>query len=107
LSGHRVTVVRVPGAFEIPLAVQRLARKRVDAVIALGVIWQGGTDHADLIARECARACMEIALREDVPVIFEVLTVRTEAQARARCLGRKLNRGAEAARTALEMGALK
>ena len=103
-----VAVVRVPGAFEIPLALNRLARRgRVDALIALGLIWQGETDHAALISGEVARACTDIALAHDLPVVFEVITVRTEAQARARCLGKRLNRGAEAARTAREMARLK
>lgn len=104
LRGHDVVSVRVPGSFEIPLALDRLARKGgFDALIALGLIWQGQTDHAALIAAECARACMELALRRDVPVIFEVLTVKTEAQARARCMGKKLNRGRDAAETAMAM----
>ncbi len=107
LRDHDVTVVRVPGSFEIPLALDRLARKgRFDALIALGLIWQGQTDHAALIATECARACMDISLRRDIPVIFEVVTVRTEAQARVRCLGKKLNRGRDAAETALAMAQL-
>lgn len=107
LRDHDVTVVRVPGAFEIPLALDRLARKGgFDALIALGLIWQGRTDHAALIATECARACMDISLKRNLPVIFEVVTVRTEAQARARCLGKKLNRGRDAAETALAMAQL-
>lgn len=107
LGGHEVTVIRVPGSFEIPLALDRLARKGgYSALIALGLIWQGQTDHAALIAKECARACMDISLNRDVPVIFEVVTVRTEAQARARCLGKKLNRGRDAAETALAMAQL-
>ncbi|MCC6353530.1 MAG: 6,7-dimethyl-8-ribityllumazine synthase [Verrucomicrobiae bacterium] len=108
LRGHEVVSVRVPGSFEIPLALDRLARRGgFDALIALGLIWQGQTDHAALIASECARACMDLAIRRDVPVIFEVLTVRTEAQAKARCLGKRLNRGREAAETALAMAGLK
>ncbi len=107
LRGHDVVAVRVPGSFEIPLALDRLARLGgFDALIALGVIWQGKTDHAGLIAAEVARACMDLGLRHDVPVIFEVLTVKTEAQARARCLGKRLNRGREAAETALAMANL-
>ncbi|HPA20996.1 MAG TPA: 6,7-dimethyl-8-ribityllumazine synthase [Verrucomicrobiae bacterium] len=108
LCGHEVAVVRVPGSFEIPLVLDRLARRGgFDALIALGLIWRGETDHAELIATECARACMDIALRRDIPVIFEVVTVRTEAQARARCLGKKLNRGRDAAATALAMADLR
>jgi 6,7-dimethyl-8-ribityllumazine synthase len=108
LGDVKQVVVRVPGAFEIPLVLHRLARAgKCDALVALGLIWQGETDHAALISGEVARSCTDISLAYDVPVIFEVLTVRTEAQARARCLGKRLNRGAEAARTALAMAQLK
>lgn len=106
LKGHHIQVVRVPGAFEIPFALNQLAKKKFNALIALGLIWQGETDHARLIAEECAKACMRIGLSREVPVIFEVLTVRTEAQAKTRCLGKKLNRGKEAAQTALAMAHL-
>src|SRR5471032_1242495 len=102
LKGHDLTVVRVPGAFEIPLQVQRLARtKRYDAVIALGLIWQGKTLHAQEILRAATDALMRISLETDVPVIHEVVCVSTEAEARARCMGTKLNRGREAAQAAL------
>jgi 6,7-dimethyl-8-ribityllumazine synthase len=104
LQGHALKVVRVPGAYEIPLQVQRLARTgRYDAVIALGVIWQGRTLHAQEILRAVTDALMRISLETDVPVIHEVLAVRTEAEARARCLGHKLNRGREAAEAALQV----
>ncbi len=104
LADCEVVVVRVPGSFEIPLGLLRMAKQEsFDALIALGLIWEGETMHADLIARECARSCMEISLSFDLPVIFEVLTVKTEAQAKARCMGQKLNRGIEAARAALAM----
>ena len=107
LKGHQIRVVRVPGAFEIPFALNQLAKKKFDALIALGLIWQGETDHARLISEECAKACMRIGLSKEVPVIFEVLTVRTEVQAKTRCFGKKLNRGKEAAQTALAMAQLK
>lgn len=107
LSSHQITVVRVPGAFEIPYALEKLAKKRFNALIALGLIWQGQTDHARLISEECARACMSLSLQYNVPIIFEVLTVNTKVQAQARCLGKKLNRGIEAAKTALTMAQLK
>jgi 6,7-dimethyl-8-ribityllumazine synthase len=104
LKGHEVKVVRVPGAFEIPLQVQRLARtKKYSAVIALGVIWQGKTLHAQEILRAVTDALMRISLENDVPVIHEVLAVSTEAEARARCMGAKLNRGIEAAQAALAL----
>ena len=104
LGGYEQKVVRVPGAFEIPLQVQRLARtKRYGAVIALGVIWQGRTRHASEILRAVSDALMRISLETDVPVLHEVLAVRTEAEARARCQGTKLNRGREAAEAALSL----
>jgi 6,7-dimethyl-8-ribityllumazine synthase len=102
LKGHDTEVVRVPGAFEIPLQVQRLARTgHHDAIIALGVIWQGKTLHAQEILRAVTDALMRISLETDVPVIHEVLAVSNEAEARARCMGTKLNRGQEAADAAL------
>ena len=104
LKGHDLTVVRVPGAYEIPLQVQRMARaKKYSAVIALGVVWQGKTLHAQEILRAVTDALMRISLENDVPVIHEVLAVSTEAEARARCMGNKLNRGNEAAQAALSL----
>jgi 6,7-dimethyl-8-ribityllumazine synthase len=109
LKEHDLKIVRVPGAYEIPLQVQRLARtKRYAAVIALGVIWQGQTLHAKEILRAVTDALMRISLETNVPVLHEVLAVTTEAEARARCMGgkRKLNRGREAAEAALALVAL-
>jgi 6,7-dimethyl-8-ribityllumazine synthase len=107
LEGYEQKVVRVPGAYEIPLQVQRLARsKRYRAVIALGLVWQGRTPHAQEILRAVTDALMRISLETDVPVFHEVLAVKTEAEARARCLGRKLNRGREAAEAALSVLAI-
>jgi len=104
LKGHELKIVRVPGAYEIPLQVQRLARtKKYTAIIALGVIWQGKTLHALEILRAVTDALMFISLETDVPVIHEVLAVATEAEARARCMGTKLNRGREAAQAALAL----
>jgi len=107
LKGYETTVVRVPGAYEIPLQVQRLARtKRYAAVLALGVIWQGKTLHAQEILRAATDALMHIGLETDVPVIHEILAVASEAEAKARCMGTKLNRGREAAEAALAVAAL-
>lgn len=104
LDGHRLTHTAVPGAFEIPLAVKRqLQDSSTDAVIALGVIWQGKTAHADLIATEVTRALMDMMLEFGKPVLHGVLSVRTEKQATARCLGNKLNRGTECAEACLKM----
>jgi 6,7-dimethyl-8-ribityllumazine synthase len=107
LAGSKLTVVRVPGAFEIPFQVQRLARtKKYAAVIALGVIWQGKTLHAQEILRACTDALMRIGLETGVPVVHEVLAIKTEAEARARCLGARLNRGREAAQVARALAEL-
>jgi len=104
LKGYGQTVVRVPGAYEIPLQVQRLARsKKYAAVLALGLIWQGRTLHAQEILRAVTDALMRISLETDVPVLHEVLAIKTEAEARARCMGKKLNRGREAAEAALAL----
>ena len=107
LKGHDLKIVRVPGAYEIPLQVQRLARtKRYAAIIALGVIWQGKTLHAMEILRATTDALMRVSLETDVPVVHEVLAVANESEARARCMGTKLNRGHEAAQAALAVALL-
>jgi 6,7-dimethyl-8-ribityllumazine synthase len=104
LKGHDVTIVRVPGAFEIPLQVQRLAQsKKFAAIVALGVVWQGKTAHAQEILRAVTDALMRISLENDLPVIHQVLAVSNEAEARARCMGVKLNRGIEGAQAALAL----
>ncbi|MBM3890243.1 MAG: 6,7-dimethyl-8-ribityllumazine synthase [Verrucomicrobia bacterium] len=102
-----IRVVRVPGAFEIPVVASRLAASgNYDALIALGVIIRGETAHADLIGTEITRALGTIALREELPVIHEVLLLNNEQQAHARCLDARHNRGTEAALTAIEMARL-
>jgi len=104
LQGHWLTIRRVPGAFEIPLAVQRLLESHeVDAVLAFGLIWEGETKHADLIGSEVTRALLDLSLKYNTPVLHEVLMVKTEEQAKARCFGTELNRGKEAAEAALSI----
>ncbi|MDX1432574.1 MAG: 6,7-dimethyl-8-ribityllumazine synthase [Gammaproteobacteria bacterium] len=99
-----VTVVRVPGCFEIPLTARRLAASgRYESVIALGAVVRGDTPHFEYVAGECARGVARVALDEDVPVIFGVLTVDQLAQAEARAGGSEGNKGEEAALAALEM----
>ncbi|MBI5687538.1 MAG: 6,7-dimethyl-8-ribityllumazine synthase [Verrucomicrobia bacterium] len=102
-----ITVIRVPGAFEAPVVVSRLAASgNYDAIIALGVIIRGETAHADLIGRAVTDALTQIALRDNVPVVHEVLLLENEQQAHVRCLQPKHNRGTEAALTAIEMAHL-
>lgn len=99
-----ITVVKVPGAFELPVVARRLARRgEVDAVIALGAVIRGETPHFDYVADACARGIASVALDFELPVIFGVLTVDDEQQALARAGGKSGNKGDEAALAALEM----
>lgn len=100
----RIEVHRVPGAFELPLAAQALARTgRVSAVICLGCVIRGDTPHFDFVAGECARGIQDVALSEHLPVIFGVLTTNTEQQARDRAGGKHGHAGERAADAAAEM----
>jgi 6,7-dimethyl-8-ribityllumazine synthase len=103
--GSQIEVLRVPGAFEIPLAVQKVARSgRIHAIFAFGVIWEGQTRHADLIASAVTGALLDISLKFEIPVLHEVLVVKDEEQARLRCkVDSEQNRGVDAARAAVRM----
>lgn len=103
-----ITLVRVPGAFELPLACDRLAASdRYDAIIALGAVIRGDTPHFDYVAGECARGVAQTALEYGVPVAFGVITADTVDQAVARAQGDEdRNKGAEAASAAVEMATL-
>ena len=102
-----VTLHRVPGAFEIPIVVRERARQgNVDAIVALGVILQGETEHAQHLGQVVTQALQQISLEHGVPVIHAVLSLKNEEQARKRCLEDEINRGTEAARTAVEMANL-
>jgi 6,7-dimethyl-8-ribityllumazine synthase len=99
-----IRLIRVPGAFEIPVVVKEIARdERFEAILAIGVILKGQTDHAEHLARSVTGALQRIAVEHSVPVINCVLSLSDEQQAHDRCLGEKINRGTEAASAALKM----
>jgi 6,7-dimethyl-8-ribityllumazine synthase len=105
--GSIVTVFRVPGAFEIPLVVRQLAaKKKADVIIALGVILQGKTLHAEHLGLAVTNALQRASFEYGLPVIHAVLSLKNEAQARKRCLEDEMNRGTEAARAAVEMASV-
>jgi len=102
-----VTVCWVPGSFEIPSAVQRMARsKKYDAVIALGAVIRGSTPHFDYVAAEVSKGVAKVSLDEKVPIIFGVLTTDTIEQAVERAGTKAGNKGWDAALAALEMADL-
>jgi 6,7-dimethyl-8-ribityllumazine synthase len=99
-----IEIVRVPGAFEIPLAAKRMAAaKRFDAVIALGAVIRGGTPHFEYVAGECTKGLASVMMEYDIPVAFGVLTVDTIDQAIERAGTKAGNKGVEATLSAIEM----
>ena len=101
--GVEAQVVQVPGALEIPVALQWLAQGgKCDALVAIGAVIRGDTYHFQVVANESARGVSEVALESGVPVANAILTTDTEAQAKAR-----LDKGAEGVRVAVEMAKLK
>jgi 6,7-dimethyl-8-ribityllumazine synthase len=104
VSDGSIDVVRVPGSFEIPLVAQRLAAsKKYAAVICLGCVIRGDTDHYDHVAGQAASGVAQAALATSVPVIFGILTCETMEQAVNRAGGKAGNKGFDAALTAIEM----
>ncbi len=100
-------LVKVPGAFELPMVVQRIAAsKKYDAIIALGAVIRGGTPHFEYVAGECVKGLSHISLQYDIPVSFGVLTVDSIEQAIERAGTKAGNKGAEAALSAIEMVSL-
>lgn len=97
-------IVRVPGAFEMPIAAQRLAAtNKYDAIVALGAVIRGGTPHFEYVAGECTRGLSSVSLNHDIPVAFGVLTVDTIEQAIERAGTKAGNKGGEAALSIIEM----
>jgi 6,7-dimethyl-8-ribityllumazine synthase len=102
-----IELVRVPGAYEMPLAVEKIAAaRRADAIIALGAVIRGATPHFDFVAGECVRGVTAAGLKHGIPIGFGVLTVDTIEQAIERAGTKAGNKGEEAALAAIEMASL-
>ncbi len=107
VSEKQIEVVRVPGAFDIPIVARKLAMsRRYEALIAIGAVIRGQTPHFDYVAGECAGGISRIALESGVPIAFGVLTTDTVEQAVDRAGGKAGNKGADAAMAAIEMANL-
>mgnify|MGYP003857889485 FL=1 len=104
IAEKNITVIRVPGAFEIPLAVKKVAdQNKYDAIVALGAVIRGGTPHFEYVAGECVKGLGQVSIDAGVPVAFGVLTVDTIEQAIERSGTKAGNKGGEAALSVLEM----
>ena len=104
IKDEQLTVIRAPGAYELPIVCQKLAEtERYNAIIALGAVIRGGTPHFDFVAGEAAGGLNSVALTANMPVVFGVLTVDSIEQAIERAGTKAGNKGAEAALVALEM----
>ncbi|MBB3059836.1 6,7-dimethyl-8-ribityllumazine synthase [Microbulbifer rhizosphaerae] len=107
IKNEDITIYYTPGAFEFPLAAQKLAASgNFDAIIALGAVIRGGTPHFEYVAGECTKGLAQVSLNSGVPVTFGVLTVDSIEQAIERAGTKAGNKGCEAAETALEMVSL-
>lgn len=102
--GQNITVVRVPGAFELPLTAKRMAQSgKFDAIVVLGAIIRGSTPHFDIVASESAKGLSHVALHHDIPVINGILTTENIEQTIERAGTKAGNKGYDAAMTAIEM----
>lgn len=107
VNPDNIDVVRVPGAFEIPLAALKCAKtKKYNAIITLGAIIKGATAHFDYVSAELSKGIASVSLRTEVPVIFGVLTTENIEQAIERAGTKAGNKGADAAKSAIEMANL-
>ena len=103
-SAEDITIVRIPGAFEMPLVLDKIAAKReYDAIVALGAVIRGGTPHFEYVAGECVKGMAQVTLKHGVPIAFGVLTVDSIEQAIERAGTKAGNKGGEAAASAIEM----
>jgi 6,7-dimethyl-8-ribityllumazine synthase len=104
VNSQDITLVRVPGAYELPIAAKKLAEKnKYDAIIALGAVIRGGTPHFDFVAGECNKGLAQVSLEYGIPVSFGVITTDSIEQAIERSGTKAGNKGADAAVSALEM----
>lgn len=104
VQDDNITLVRAPGAYELPLVARRLAdNKKYDAIVALGTVIRGGTAHFEYVAGEASSGLGQVAMQADIPVAFGVLTTENIEQAIERAGTKAGNKGAEAALVALEM----
>jgi 6,7-dimethyl-8-ribityllumazine synthase len=104
VGDKQITIVRAPGAFEIPLVCKKVAQKGdVDAIIALGAVIRGGTPHFEYVAGECTKGIAQVSMEHGVPISFGVLTVDSIEQAVERSGTKAGNKGEEAAMSAIEM----
>ena len=104
VKDENITIVRAPGAYELPLVARRLAEsKKFDAIVALGTVIRGGTAHFEYVAGEASSGLGQVAMQAEIPVAFGVLTTENIEQAIERAGTKAGNKGAEAALTALEM----
>lgn len=104
LLEDQIKIVKVPGAIEIPLVAKRLAQsKSYHAIICLGAVIRGETDHYEYVNQQVSQGCQQVMLAYDIPVIFGVLTTQNSLQARDRVGGKKGHKGVDAAQAAIHM----